>query len=511
MKTVLIIRICLICLILVSAAFLTVKIYILWKGKPENYTKVFNKKDSNIRYGSKTIVSHKADKEIKRINRASSGTDTKDYETVPVEITRVKRSDIAVFLVNNCTLEPEKQVEVLAKTSGIVKDIFVEEGDYVESGELLAKLDDEELLLALKDARVKNENAERVYEWSLKNFEEEIISKDEVEDKKFQFEIASVELEKKQLEYKYTTIKSPISGIIAERSIEEGYNVKKDQMVFKLVDFDPILARIYVPEKDLNKIKEGQTAKIVSEFLPEIEFIGNVKMISPVIDHESGTVKVTIEITDLTSGALKPGMFVSVYTIIGQHQDALVIPKKALILDTDVDEVFVARDFIVMDVASVVVDELAIGNRVVCERKISRQEDSLNHDGFTLPGKIVDISRSHDNRMPHTVTVETDNVFDGEKGGVFGLVSFYDSQDVLVLQIKNIVFNKETKAFKTKITLGFKEPNNVEVLTGLKEGDRVVTVGQDDIGHGANVIIVKEEKEMDEAIETEKKLLFHVK
>ncbi len=54
----------------------------------------------------------------------------------------------------------------------------------------------------------------------------------------------------------------------------------------------------------------------------------------------------------------------------------------------------------------------------------------------------------------------------------------------------------ETRAFKAKIRLGFKEGNHVEVLTGLKEGDRVITVGQDDVGHGADIAVINEEKEI---------------
>ena len=109
------------------------------------------------------------------------------------------------------------------------------------------------------------------------------------------------------MEYEYTTIESPIDGVIVERNIEEGYNIEKDQMVFKIADFDPILARIYIPEKDVNKVVEGQTARIVSEFLPEIEIHGKVKMVSPVVDPESGTVKATIEMEGLTGGVLRPG------------------------------------------------------------------------------------------------------------------------------------------------------------------------------------------------------------
>ncbi|MFQ5964966.1 MAG: efflux RND transporter periplasmic adaptor subunit [Candidatus Scalinduaceae bacterium] len=501
MKTVIFVRIFLICLILASAAFLAVKLNILWKGKPVGYSKGL-RKEGDLKHNTKTKSSYRSDKKSEKIVEGFSKTRKKDYEAVPIEITRVKRKDLEIFLVNNCTLEPEKQVDVVAKTTGIVKNVFVEEGDHVESGELLARLDDEELLLALKDARIKKENAERVYEWSLKNFEENIISRDEVEDKRFQFEVASVELEKKQLEYKYASIKSPISGVITDRNIEEGYNVKSDQVVFKIVDFVPILAKIYVPEKDLNKIKEGQKARIISEFASEVEFMGNVKMISPVVDPESGTVKVTIELDDLIGGVLKPGMFVSVYTIVGEHQDAIVIPKKALILEAETDEVFVVRDFIVMDVDSAGVKGLAIGDGVVCERKKNPQRSLLNGGDSTVSGKVVDISRSHDNRLPFIITVELDSVIDEKISNVFDRVSFYDNRETQVLQIEDILFSKETKAFKTKITLGFREGSIVEVLAGLKEGDRVITVGQNDIGHGAKVIIVNEEKEIVELEET---------
>ncbi|MHC4455058.1 MAG: hypothetical protein ACYSWS_10265, partial [Planctomycetota bacterium] len=85
-----------------------------------------------------------------------------------------------------------------------------------------------------------------------------------------------------------------------------------------------------------------------------------------------------------------------------------------------------------------------------------------------------------------------------DTGKVFEKVSFYNNQDVLLLQIKDIGFKLEAKAFKTKITLGFKEGNYVEVLTGLKENDRVITVGQDDVSHGVNITIINEEKEVGE-------------
>ena len=255
MKSKFIIRIGFICIGVVAVAFLVLKLTV-WKDSPDAYLKD-SKNDTKIYYGSQVNNLQRKGRNIENRHKVHPGDYRKDYEAVPVEAIRVKRSNIEIFLVNNCTLEPERQVDVVAETSGSVLNILVEEGDYVKSGMPLVKLDDDEALLALREAKLKKENAERVYKSSFDNFNENIISKDEFEDKRFQLEIATVELERKQLEYEYTTIESPLDGVVVERSIEEGYYIEKDQMVFKIADFDPILARIYIPEKDINKVVEG--------------------------------------------------------------------------------------------------------------------------------------------------------------------------------------------------------------------------------------------------------------
>ena len=484
MKSKLAIRISVICVGVVTVTLLVLKLTV-WKNPPDAYLKD-SKKDTKIYYGSQVNNLQRKDRNIENRHKAYPGNYRKDYEAIPVEAIRVKRSNIEIFLVNNCTLEPEKQVDVVAETTGTVLNVLVEEGDYVESGMPLVKLDDDEALLALREAKLKKENAERVYKSSSDNFKENIISKDEFEEKRFQLEIATVELERKQLEYEYTTIESPLDGVIVERNIEEGYYIEKDQMVFKVADFDPILARIYIPEKDINKVVEGQMARLISEIMPDIEFMGRVKMVSPVVDPESGTVKVTIEMGDLSGGALRPGMFASVFTIVDQHQDALLIPKKALILEAEDDEVFVVKNFVVLSVSLDVIKSLALGDSAVCKQKRS---------GSSLSGNIVDISRSHEDESIYNITIETIKALSGIKSKEFEKLSFYNNHDDLISEIENISFDIETRAFKTKITLGFKEGNYIEVLTGLGEGDRVITVGQDDVGHGADVAIINEEKE----------------
>ena len=109
----------------------------------------------------------------------------------------------------------------------------------------------------------------------------------------------------------------------------------------------------------------------------------------------------------------------------------------------------------------------------------------------------MDVSRSHEDESIYNITIEVTETLNRIISQEFEKVFFYN-HDALVLQIKNVGFDIETRAFKTKITLGFKEGDHVEVLTGLEEGDRVITVGQDDVGHGADVTIINEEREIGE-------------
>ena len=132
------------------------------------------------------------------------------------------------------------------------------------------------------------------------------------------------------------------------------------------------------------------------------------------------------------------------------------------------------------------IKSLALGDSAVCKQKRS---------GSSLSGNIVDISRSHEDESIYNITIETIKALSGIKSKEFEKLSFYNNHDDLISEIENISFDIETRAFKTKITLGFKEGNYIEVLTGLGEGDRVITVGQDDVGHGADVAIINEEKE----------------
>ncbi len=258
----------------------------------------------------------------------------------PVKVETVQRGDISAYILKNTTLEAERWVDVRARRAGQVIALLKEEGDPVRAGAVMARLDADAAQISVAQREISYREAKQRYEREDALFQRNLGSKQTYESAKTQFESSKAQLEQAKLDLSYTAIRAPIEGIMTLRNIEIGNMVTNNQVVASVAKFDPLLARIQVTEKDFGKITVGQIARITVEAAPEKEFTGTVKMISPVVDPESGTVKVTVEIPRTDKTLLRPGMFASVYIITETRQNTLVIPKKALVLEGEGNQVF---------------------------------------------------------------------------------------------------------------------------------------------------------------------------
>lgn len=260
---------------------------------------------------------------------------------VPVKVEAVARGEISRSVLKNTTLEAERWIDVRSRRPGQVVAILKEEGDPVRVGDVLARLDSEDAELQTRQMEVAFEDAERNYARVQKIFASNLISEEQFEAAKTQLDRARAQYEQAKLDLNFTRITSPVEGTVTLRQVEIGNVVSNNQILFSVADFDPLLARILVPEKEIGNIATGQEALITVESAPGREYRGKVKRISPIVDPESGTVKVTVEIPSQTNTILRPGMFSSVYIITETRHHTLVIPKKALVLEGEGNQVFV--------------------------------------------------------------------------------------------------------------------------------------------------------------------------
>ena len=273
----------------------------------------------------------------------SNGSDSQNSSAIPVKAVAAKKGNISLFLMQTTTIEAERQVDILAKVSGQVVKLPAEEGIRVKTGNLLAQLDEAELKINFLRTKVSYETDKSVYERSKDMLEKTFIATEDYEAARLQYESSKSAHEAAQLQLDYTSIRAPFDGVVTARNVELGQRVNVNQSLFIIADFNPLRAKIYVPEKDISRIFEGQGATITVEAEPGVEFPGVVKMISPVVDPESGTSKVTIDIKD-ELGKLKPGMFASVFITTETHENTLIIPKRALVIETDMDQVYIYQE-----------------------------------------------------------------------------------------------------------------------------------------------------------------------
>ncbi len=260
------------------------------------------------------------------------GEDETEQLAVPVEVSQVGRGRVFAAYNGTTTLEADRQADVVAKTTGVVLKLLVEEGDQVTAGQVVAELDRERLDLEVARAKATLARLENDYRRSQEMQEKRLISAEAFERARFDYETEKASYEMQRLELSYTQVRTPISGIVSARMVKIGNLVNLHQAMFTVHNFDPLLAVIFVPERELSALQPGQRVELALDALAEQNFVGELARISPVVDPATGTFKVTIEIND-PDPRLKPGMFGRVSVVYDERPDAITIPREALVVE----------------------------------------------------------------------------------------------------------------------------------------------------------------------------------
>lgn len=276
--------------------------------------------------------------EGKEAGTSEAGTEEED-KRVPVEVATLERGAIEAVLRYATNLEAEKEVEVFSQAARQVTALLVEEGDRVSKGQVLLRLQDDEQRSNLALMTSQRDKAKREYERQQRLHEQDLISEQAFNDATYELEQLELQVADAQRELTYTEVRAPIRGTITRRLVNLGDQITVNQHLFDIVDFDSIVARIYVPEKEMGRLRVGQAGRVFASSLGEEARRGEVLRVAPVVDPMSGTVKVTVAIPG--NQGLRPGMFVDVELVTAVHEDALLVPKQALIFDNN--QVFVFR------------------------------------------------------------------------------------------------------------------------------------------------------------------------
>ncbi len=252
---------------------------------------------------------------------------------VPVEVAVLGTGPLENALRFSANLEAETQVQVLARTPGQVIRLMVEEGDEVKKKQVLLRLEDAEQQSALKRAKTELDQAKRSFARQEELLTHGVVSDDAREKAQFDLRRLQIAFDDARRILQYTVVRATVGGTVTLRQVKLGDYVNPNQHLFDITDFKSIVAKVFVPEKELASVKEGQVVRLFSPSNPGESREALVQRVSPVVDPRSGTAKVTIRIPN-TEG-LQPGAFVSVELVTAAHAHAVLLPRKALVYDDD--------------------------------------------------------------------------------------------------------------------------------------------------------------------------------
>lgn len=276
----------------------------------------------------------------------SKGRKGKDKEAdepkpVPVELARVGARGISAYYRAASVIEADRLVDLVARVQGRVRQVAVEEGAWVQSGQVLAELENDRERIQLEKAELTVADKARQLERSRSMLDQELISRQEYDDVESIWRLAAAERDLAAIALEDTRLRAPFAGLVTERRIVAGQQLAAGFSAFSLGDFEPLRVRVHLPEDVARKVTAGQRVLVAPEG-QDLSVEAVVERISPVVDPATSTVRLTLLLAD-GGPSLRVGGFVKVRITTDQHHDALAIPKLALVEEGALRSVFVAE------------------------------------------------------------------------------------------------------------------------------------------------------------------------
>jgi membrane fusion protein (multidrug efflux system) len=258
-------------------------------------------------------------------------------QPTPVVVAAVERGPIVSTISAASTIEAERQVTIHAESTGRLVDLSVEEGDKVKKGQVLARIRFDAQANSLTRANTSLAKAQLDFDRAEQLYNEKVIGQEAYLQAKNALEVAQIDLTDRSREMRNTKVTAPFDGTITLRKVTEGAFVSNGAELLTIVDFSTLVARVFVPEKQLDRIQVGQTAEVVGKAAKGRKGEGKVVRIAPTIDAGTGTVKLTVSLPPALAGpqGFLPGMYAEVTLTTDSRSDVPLVPKSAVVRDEE--------------------------------------------------------------------------------------------------------------------------------------------------------------------------------
>jgi len=261
---------------------------------------------------------------------------------VPVNVFVVGRESIENQIFASGTVLPNEEVMLMAEISGRLIKLNIQEGAYVQKGQLIAKINDRELKAQLQKVGFNQELAQKVEARQKKLLNVEAINLEEYDVTTNNIRVLDAEKEVIQSQLEKTEIRAPFSGKIGLKNISEGAYLAPGTPVASIVQSNPVKIDFAVPEKYAPNIRNGNFVKFNLDGDPST-YNAKIIAIDPKVDETLRTLRVRA-VAQNPAGRFVPGMFVKIMANLDANKAAMMVPTEAIVPVLKGKKVFIVKN-----------------------------------------------------------------------------------------------------------------------------------------------------------------------
>jgi membrane fusion protein (multidrug efflux system) len=259
----------------------------------------------------------------------AGGVQTREMPPVVVQTITLRAEPIPQLLSAVGTLESPKDTVLATEVAGTVVHLDIPEGQEVEAGYVLARIDDRQARANLVIAEARHHNARETHTRLKALHKTGIVSRQELDDATAEIEAAQGQLDDARTALRKTEVRAPFAGLVGLRQANLGAYLAAGSAIVRLTQTRPLDLRFSLPEVDAHKVAAGQKVYGIGGNCSQ-RFTGGVTAVDPFFDPATRTVRVQARVAN-DDGGLRPGMSAAVRVEIGVTPEAIAVPQEAVV------------------------------------------------------------------------------------------------------------------------------------------------------------------------------------
>jgi membrane fusion protein (multidrug efflux system) len=274
------------------------------------------------------------------VQNSSAGTGLLEVEAVELDFETVEDR-----IFSTGTIQANEVVELATEASGIITQIYFDEGSRVQEGDLLLKINDSELQAQRQRAQFRLNLAEQREERQARLLERGGISQDDYDATLNEVNVLKSELRLIDAQIQKTELKAPFTGMLGLKYASPGAYITPSSRIASLQEVNPVKIDFSVPERYISKIRPGISINFTVQGV-DSTFTGEVYAVEPRVDTETRTLQIRA-LSENDGNLLYPGAFANIELILDQINDALMVPTISIIPELNAQKVFVSNNGVV--------------------------------------------------------------------------------------------------------------------------------------------------------------------